>query len=394
MGNPTTFAGPVLYSGKLNKSSPFKDLPVSINPDFYQVFEDYLGKNVNTNELTFTPIAAGVHDIYDTTLIGTQADGNENTLRGVSYIISDESDPTIDNSGGILGTNSLFQPGLANVPCVAEAKISLTQPRQCDFFFGFRVYPYPTNPGIETWKVGFIIEGADASQELQAYSRIGSVINKVGTGRYMAVGDGSFGDKILSVRTFAPRTGFPVVQFYVNRNLVFTMSYPNGTVPNQITQNAIYNVTLEHTKTSELSDSQTIKLVGAGGVVGSDVLSTDTLLTFETPYGFQEPDTLYPDRTFDLSGLYQGQTFRIAGSAEDIKIVGGINPFINPLTTTVERGVNGTTPVDYTYSPTANFIESSTGAMFIDYILAASSRYAGGGYRTGPGYLINRTPTT
>lgn len=371
MANPTKFNGPVLYSGDLNRKSPFKDLPVSLNPDFTTIMEDYVGKTVNSNELNFQAIASGTHGIVDQSYVTPAGDGDENTRKGIAFISSAPTAALPVNSGGNLYTNRIWQPGRANNNHMVETSISLSQPRESDFFFGYRVYPFSSNPAIEGWKFGFAVNNADDSQEIKIVSAIGASTNDIGTGRYIGVGDSQFNHRVLSIRTYTIGVTQTIAEFYINRTLVYTLSTPKNTT---FATTAVYSCFMSFEKKRPLNNSVNVFLQ-------SGISASDTTFVLENDIYLRE----YPDESFDLTGIYAGQVIKIG--SEEMFVVSANTSFSTVPTVTVTRGYNGTTATSHLAGAT---VVDSSAAAFVDYIFSTAQRVDSSGYRTGSGFLVER----
>ena len=380
---PTKFSGPLLYSGQAKNSGFFADAPIGFNPDFIQKMDDFTRMAVDTtNDYNFYSASGGTVSILnansETPLPSSDFGG------GWAYIQSDPADTTAVNSGGSFQGIEFFNTLSGRTPLWLESRIGITNPKNCDFFYG-ATYAENINPPNTGSRIGFGISASDGTGELQivvSNSTVSAIV--INTGYIMPVMDTSASGIIdtrpqgsKSQRNSAPilsikqvnmashpnliEPGHARIHFYIDRKHIGTIAQTESNPwPNTTTASSIL-----YRKASELNETITL----------ATALPNNTLSAFVKIDGVTGSNT-------GGSGLFTGQLLTIGTEVIEIlrdypswSLTAGstLSPPLEAPFYYVKRGVGSSTVS--AHSVGAEFT-SATSACMIDYTSQIHQRFA------------------
>lgn len=380
---PTRFSGPILYSGRPDKGEVFTDQPLGFNPDFVQYFDDFLGTAIDaTNDYSVSAISNGTFASYnrgpDSALPSSDVIHGWGIIQSANTV---SNPPNTVDSGAVALRNESVQPSRSRMPVFTEAAVGVSNPKNCDFFWGLHASTggaFNFDSGI---RIGFELDSSDGTGRLKAvaYSNV-SINEKVDTGFDMPNASTRFGSfiltqnsgtpnsiprlttPVLSIRLVNPfddrssagdRHGSTTAYFYINRQLVATIQNQGESYRPIIS--SIFSPTLAYEKKSELS----------GITVGESIVSGDSQITFA---GTAATDS-------NGSGLYSGQIVSLNDSSNQ-EYVAIDRQLTNQISGSVQFEVNraqlGTSAQNFS---AGTAVDASVGACFVDYMSCVYPRY-------------------
>lgn len=373
---PTKFSGPVLYSGQVANSGSFTDMPIGFNPDFVHLMDDFTGLAVDTtNDFNFAAATGGTVSSYNANT--DTAMPSSDFSNGWAVIQSDPTDPTAVASGGSFQTTEQFNMLAGRMPILLESRVGLTNPKNCDFFFGASYAPNANTPNTGS-RVGFGISASSGTGELQIVVKGPSSEVVTNTGYIMpamsTAGAGLVNRQPIdssSQRNTAPVLSMRQVNvashpnlfdegqcrayFYVDRTLIGTISQQslNEPWPNVSSANSVM-----YQKASELGNTITLatEMPANSDDINIQINGVETTST-------------------SGSGLWTNQILTIG--TEDVEILrdfpawGSSGGFTGAYYT-VKRGVNSTTPAIHNVG---DEFTSATAGCLMDYISTIKQRF-------------------
>jgi len=373
---PTKFSGPLLYSGQVTNSGSFTDMPIGFNPDYVQIMDDFTGLAVDTtNDFNFAAATGGTVSSYDADTSTAQPDSNFSN--GWAVVQSDPTDPAAVASGGSFQTTEQFNMLSGRMPLLLESRVGLTNPKNCDFFFGATEAPNIATPNTG-YRVGFGISASSGTGELQIVVKnsTSEVVTDTGyimpamctasSGLVDTIPQGSNTRRntapVLSMRQVNVAdhpnlfdTGQCRAYFYVDRTLIGTISQQsyNEPWPNFHSANSVL-----YRKASELGNTITLatEMPANTDNINIQINGVETTST-------------------SGSGLWTSQILTIG--TEDVEILRdfpawGASGGFTGAYYTVKRGVNGTTAAEHLVG--AEFTSATAGCL-MDYISTTKQRF-------------------
>ena len=282
--NPTKFSGPILYSARSKEDSSIASVPISLNPDYVTYMDDFQGKIVDTNTMWTTNDAnGGSVGIWPTAIDTTPID--DNLPDGWALIQSDNSNSFLLDSGSTITSYAVTQPAFRGKSYYYESRVAISNPKNCDFFFGITIpYQVPSfDLSTSTTRVGFQLSSSAGTGKLECVAAQGVNNYLIHTTDfdfpnsptiYLSESSGDSGNSgdisvstapVLSIRIInnMERTGplktqpdeqdTYLIQYYVNRKLIHTIQGRPSVSGRNFLSTYFYSVLNYYEKKSERS---------------------------------------------------------------------------------------------------------------------------------------------